>query len=236
MSSWLPDLLVRLNSMEEARHTQDLLSTYLNAATMIGDIYITIIELSRAEAQMRNFIHVGYPQDWVNFYIENKYIDIDPIIKRSINISSPYTWSDLQYKNIKEKSIIRDIHEYGIQNGYTIPIHTHDGRVYSICCAFRGKYIEKDAEIYLRTLSSFFVINYKKLSSTPPIPHRVLTTREKECLKWTAKGKSSWEIGMVIGIRERTVNFHINNALVKLDCNNRIMGVVRAICLGLIDL
>ncbi|MBX2881042.1 MAG: LuxR C-terminal-related transcriptional regulator, partial [Granulosicoccus sp.] len=35
-----------------------------------------------------------------------------------------------------------------------------------------------------------------------------LSAREAECLTWTAKGKTSWEIAVILGIAESTVSFH----------------------------
>ena len=43
-----------------------------------------------------------------------------------------------------------------------------------------------------------------------------LTQREKTCLQWAAVGKTSWEMGVILGLTERTVNFHIHNACRKL--------------------
>ena len=62
-----------------------------------------------------------------------------------------------------------------------------------------------------------------------------LTDRERECLLWSARGKSSWDIGMIIGISEFTANFHIRNACAKLQATNRIPGITKAIRLGLIN-
>src|SRR5215468_7627378 len=60
-----------------------------------------------------------------------------------------------------------------------------------------------------------------------------LSPREKDCLRWTAQGKSSWDIGMILTISENTVNFHVKNAIRKLDATNRIVAVIKAIRLGL---
>lgn len=57
---------------------------------------------------------------------------------------------------------------------------------------------------------------------TPAIQaHRQLTKREQECLHWVSHGKTSWETAKILGISERTVNFHISNSLVKTGCANR---------------
>ncbi|WP_354130838.1 MULTISPECIES: helix-turn-helix domain-containing protein [unclassified Bradyrhizobium] len=40
----------------------------------------------------------------------------------------------------------------------------------------------------------------------------VLSPREYECLEWSARGKSAGEIGIILGIAERTAGFHLDNA------------------------
>ena len=62
-----------------------------------------------------------------------------------------------------------------------------------------------------------------------------LSDREKACLRWTALGKSSWEIGRILMISENTVIFHIKNAMRKLGVNNRTLAAVKAVQLGLIE-
>ena len=74
----------------------------------------------------------------------------------------------------------------------------------------------------------------------PELHHRQvqvrLTPRERECLQWCANGKSSWEIGMILGISEHVVGFHLKNAMAKLDVTSRVAAVVKAIRHGLIAL
>jgi LuxR family transcriptional activator of conjugal transfer of Ti plasmids len=62
-----------------------------------------------------------------------------------------------------------------------------------------------------------------------------LSEREKACLLWTARGKSSWEIGRILSISENTVVFHIKNAMRKLGTSNRTLAAVKALQLGLIE-
>jgi len=48
-----------------------------------------------------------------------------------------------------------------------------------------------------------------------------LTRREKECLEWSAHGKTAWEIGRILGISVRTVNNHLSNSFKRLSVTNR---------------
>ena len=63
----------------------------------------------------------------------------------------------------------------------------------------------------------------------------VLTEREIDTLTWSARGKTSSEIAMIIGLTKRTVDFHIENARRKLDVATRTEAVVKAASGGLID-
>ncbi|MEM8951012.1 MAG: helix-turn-helix transcriptional regulator [Pseudomonadota bacterium] len=62
-----------------------------------------------------------------------------------------------------------------------------------------------------------------------------ITKRELECLKWAADGKTEWEIGVVLGIAEKTVDTHLYSAHRKLGAANRPQAIALAFRLGLID-
>ena len=66
---------------------------------------------------------------------------------------------------------------------------------------------------------------------TPP----QLTEREIECLGWTARGKSCWEVARILSISENTVNFHLKNAVRKLDASNKCHAAALAVSRGIVD-
>lgn len=70
-----------------------------------------------------------------------------------------------------------------------------------------------------------------RATTSPPIP---LTDRQKDVLTWVGRGKTSGEIAIILGLRERTVNFHCDQAMRRLDVINRTQAVVKAIAQGLI--
>jgi DNA-binding CsgD family transcriptional regulator len=61
-----------------------------------------------------------------------------------------------------------------------------------------------------------------------------LTPREKECLGWAAHGRTSKQIGDVLGLTPATVNFFIDAAVQKLAASNRAHAAAKAVALGLI--
>jgi DNA-binding CsgD family transcriptional regulator len=73
------------------------------------------------------------------------------------------------------------------------------------------------------------------LVSAPLQPERpALTPRELEVLRWTMDGKTAWEVATLLGITERTVILHLQNAMKKLNCNSKHQAVLKALRLGLI--
>ncbi len=59
--------------------------------------------------------------------------------------------------------------------------------------------------------------------------------REIEVVEWTAEGKTSSEIAIILGLSEYTVNEYIGSAMRKLDALNRIHLVTKAIRVGIIS-
>jgi DNA-binding CsgD family transcriptional regulator len=61
-----------------------------------------------------------------------------------------------------------------------------------------------------------------------------LSPRERECLRWTALGKTSAEIGIILDLSEHTINNYLNNACRKIDATNRSHAVYMATRKGII--
>jgi DNA-binding NarL/FixJ family response regulator len=62
-----------------------------------------------------------------------------------------------------------------------------------------------------------------------------LNDREIKTLTWVARGKTSAEIAEQLGMVKRTVDFHIDNARMKLGATTRTAAVSKAVAAGLIQ-
>jgi DNA-binding CsgD family transcriptional regulator len=63
-----------------------------------------------------------------------------------------------------------------------------------------------------------------------------LREREVETLTWAARGKTFWEIGEILGLSKRTVEFHLENARRKLGVATRTQALIKAAAGHLIQL
>ncbi|MBL8575356.1 MAG: helix-turn-helix transcriptional regulator [Hyphomicrobiaceae bacterium] len=61
-----------------------------------------------------------------------------------------------------------------------------------------------------------------------------LSPRERECLQWTAAGKTSWEIAQILQISHHTADWYIAAATRKLCATNRTHAVAEGLRRGVI--
>ncbi len=191
-------------------------------------------------------IYSNYDVEWVNHYIEQGYSDIDPVVYGCMNSFQPFQWADL-YRNSaltqKQKILYEEAKGYRLGDGIGIPIKIPSGKRAVVSLVSTGA--ERESSLLQRsetlptvlTLSYLLHLSLRNLDNSRGSKnrHQNLTVRELECLKWIASGKCSWDISRILGISERTVIYHIENAKKKLCANNRTQAVATAFQAGLID-
>ena len=63
-----------------------------------------------------------------------------------------------------------------------------------------------------------------------------LSYREREVLQWMSEGKCTWDISRILRITERTVHYHSQNIMHKLEATTRSHAVSIAFKRGIIEL
>jgi LuxR family quorum-sensing system transcriptional regulator CciR len=184
----------------------------------------------------------NFPASWIDHYFEHDYQRKDPVVLLAPEIERPFLWSRLgeAYKLDRAQDILmQEARESGLRDGVGIPLHGPRGDVCLVTFAAGDGHSDPRAELpKLDVLAAQFHAAYSAVGRSE-YDHRttaVLSMRELDCLQWIARGKSSWVIGEILNISEHTVNFHVKNALHKLESNTRTVAVVKAIRYGLISL
>ncbi|MBF0346636.1 MAG: LuxR family transcriptional regulator [Magnetococcales bacterium] len=147
----------------------------------------------------------------------------------------------LPYQPKRVKAVIEDIIDFGyLGHGFSLVTHGKHGDKGVLTLQNRDQRQDGlDAiRLSLHVANAFFPFMHMKYIELrgwrPPGGVFELTQREKECLRWAADGKTSWETGLILKISERTVIFHITNAQRKLMASNKIQAVARAILYNMI--
>ncbi len=188
------------------------------------------------------FQHSNYSPDWFNKYTAEKMHHVDPTFAHCISKSIPLIWSPEIFSARKQKEMYEEACGYGIRSGVTLPIHGAKGELGIVCFVSDikpDKHFHRDAHRNLPELSCFrdFIFESSLQFMRPSCPTEkpaYITSRELECLKWSAAGKSSWEIGQILHCSEATANFHFSNLRRKFNTTTRQQAVIKAISLGLI--
>jgi DNA-binding CsgD family transcriptional regulator len=182
----------------------------------------------------------NYHSDWKESSRTEKLISIDPLIKHSSSSSLPLIWG----KDLYEKAGAADLwdlyHAHGFNSGIAISLRDHLGNIYKIGFS-RDQPLTTDPRELSRLVADGQLFGTFAQSAMmriwnpkPDADFPSLTAREIECLSWTLEGKTAWELGVILGITERTANFHLGNAIQKLDCDNKHSAVIKAMRMGMI--
>lgn len=67
-------------------------------------------------------------------------------------------------------------------------------------------------------------------------PIKSLSQRETQVLAWVCKGKTNYEISLILGNSSKTVKNQVQAILIKLNVNNRAQAAAKAIELNLLEL
>lgn len=173
-----------------------------------------------------------WPSGWLRHWAEQRYMLVDPVLKQVMTSSDPVRWSHIYGNGNKTGSrILKEAGEYGMRDGFALPIYSRDGFVVAISMAAEHYELDKQDESCLHMASIFFHAKFERLraKNVPPSRTPRLTRRERECLVWVASGKTDWEISQILNIAEQTVHEYVQNALVKLNATTRAQAVAVAI-------
>jgi len=198
-----------------------------------------------------NLVAIGnYPSEWKEKYKENNYLFVDPVMKHCTSSTLPFYWKNIFSSTDREAiEFAKDCASFGLNDGFSLGINGNCGdfSLLNFACEKSNNSSTKIFSQAIMLVHAILPYIHEKLAQISPVralyptdnrylpnaPLQELTEREKECLLWTAEGKTSQEISVILNIAESTVNFHLKNSVKKLDCINKTHAVAKAILLGL---
>lgn len=176
---------------------------------------------------------------FVQAYDEYKLAERSCVWEKLRNSTVPFYWDieTLSEARPKDEAKITNelFNDYDMTEGIFIPIHHCYSEPLAVCFTYNKKSPELSQIAELQFLASHLgaILHPKVIAQGEANP--CLSPREKECLKWTADGKTSTEIGRILSISEHTVNHHLYGGMQKLDATNRIHAVAIAFRAGLLN-
>ncbi len=180
----------------------------------------------------------SYPKEWANRYERENLQLCDPIVALGRHKREAFAWSasdaDLCLTS-EQRRVMAAASVFQINCGITAPVHGPNGELSLLTLASRnpGYPLVETVEELGPALQWLAICAHNRTDGEtlggPADSELDLTFRERECLFWTAQGKTSWEISKIIDRSEATVNFHLRNAISKLGASNKCHAVTKAI-------
>jgi LuxR family transcriptional regulator, quorum-sensing system regulator BjaR1 len=173
--------------------------------------------------------------EWEERYASQGYDAHDAVLREIMGGGQPLFWSDVTRRRPLEMDEIRlynEASEFRLNEGFLTPIHNLDGSLSAVLLI--GEKVDAAApdvraaahmlSLYYGALGAKFH-RAEQAARNTPVP---LSARQKECLHWVRQGKSSTDIGDLLGLSGRTVDHYIADACRRLGVRTRVQAVVEA--------
>lgn len=188
-----------------------------------------------------DFWMANYPQEWSQHYIDRNYVDVDPVHFMARATTLPFRWNDLIARLPPGHQLpVYEAGDFGLRNGVTVPLNGPGQCVATFNVTTdlppgdaEALWRRRQFDLHLMGLHAHENI-IARIYSSPEARLVVLYPREKECLLWAARGKTSWEIGNILHLSDQTVTSYLKTAARKLGVYSKTHAVVKAVILGLI--
>lgn len=180
----------------------------------------------------------NHPKEWDTQ--QDQFVAADPVIAAANTVARPILWNAELYKKHGLGYVAEAFTPFGFTAGFDIPTHAPSGAILVIG-------FSRDSELPTDGVELVRLVAEAQLFSTFAFPaldrllthithkdYPKLTPKELEVIKWTVAGKTAFEVGAILGITERTANFHVRNICEKLGVFNKTAAIVKALELKLV--
>ena len=232
-----------LRGLAEITAEEELAEALAEATREMGFTYFALSHHGdiRRSPQPAIRLH-NYPNDWADYYDDNRLGVSDPVFRASHLTSVGFAWSEIPNMiemTPDDHAILKRAERKGISNGFTVPAHVPGESQGS--CSFAspaGVPIHEDQLPLAQLIGAFGFEAARRLwrvraPAAGPLPK--LTERQRECILWVARGKSDWEISRILGVQHDTVVRHLKQARERYGVGKRTMLAVQALFEGSIS-
>lgn len=234
MNNWQVDLFTGL---QQSNNIQDVLDTTIKIIRPLGFDFCglrTSVPLPISQPKILAF-QVDEDQKLFEKTVNGGFED-SPLNRHCARSMTPFAWQGTTSDEVflQAPDILEDYYAFGHRGGWAQSL-VESRRMYSMFWAdSRTTFSSQDLESFdfrMQWVATAVLSRMNKVGNDSNI---ALSLREKEILRWTGDGKTADQIAEILTLSHSTVNFHLRNAMKKLDAPNKTAAVVRAIFLKLL--
>lgn len=221
--------------IEAVANPDDLIAATAAMTDQLGFQYfalthhVDIVAASGSAIRLHN-----YPARWADYYDRNALGVSDPVHRASHMTNVGFPWSRISQMipmTRQDHRVLALGRMQGIGDGFTVPAHV-PGEARGSCSFANeaGRPIPQEM-LPLAQLAGMFAFEGARriwsIRGGQQGPLRpMLTDRQRDCVLWVARGKSDWEISLILGVGEETVARHIKQACERYGVNKRTYLVI----------
>jgi DNA-binding CsgD family transcriptional regulator len=226
-----------------ARTPAELIEALEGAFAEVGFDYFRVVEaVSDGEARVLRYVMGKVNPAWETVYGQDRLAQQDPRLRRALTSSEPFFLSEVLADSDvddAERLMVKQAHQFGIIESYVLPHRGADNRQFAAALIGPGQPIDGIYRVAVHTLSSAFLlaalrIEAAAIGGSEKLDRPALTIRQLQCLEWSRRGKSSADIGKILGLSPRTVDEHFARACKASQVRTRVQAVSTALSLGLL--
>jgi len=184
-------------------------------------------------------LHFGYAEDTISKYLSPEIFENDPVPDIVIKVGKKLKWSEATgtVKLSKgQRKFLRSAVQLGFVDGFAIPLFGPHGRNGVFTLNF-GREIRKSDEVSIERIASdarSTHLSICELLENQTGATSQLSPRELEVVYWVSRGKSSQDIGTILGISHGTVTTYMKRIFAKTGVNDRMSVVIKCLSEGML--
>ncbi|TCM68559.1 LuxR family transcriptional regulator [Rhizobium sp. BK068] len=178
-----------------------------------------------------NHLVSNWPQELIDFYEEADLFYCCKLLAALKKTAMPIFCDKAPFEsaaaNQENQRLTTRFRGHGLKNTFAFALHDMHLRQYIF--AFSGDRVRlARAEAMEQVFRGMEFLELYGQQKPQEQPTESLSSREVECLRWSAAGKSSEEIAIILDLSAHTVVGYLKSAMRKLDSVNRMQAIARA--------
>ncbi|MFJ7884311.1 autoinducer binding domain-containing protein [Pseudomonas sp. NPDC096917] len=203
------------------------------------DNFLYLIVLPNENIHLDSILLTNYPTAYIKSFEASSLVNENPVENHCRTSIDPLIWDQTLFS--RTPRLWESSREHGVNYGWSFSIYDANGVVSILSLSRRNSPITPQ-EFNEKAADLLWLCHelHSALHDTVAVCEKAnesigrLSLRECEVLRWTAQGKTASDIGMILSLTPRTVNFHISSAIRKMGASNKTSAAVIAAKSGLL--
>jgi LuxR family quorum sensing-dependent transcriptional regulator len=178
--------------------------------------------------------HFGMPVAWQELYAEERFCEVDPVFLHAKRREGPSTWNACreraEYAGATRRAlqVFDDAEAFDLFDGFIMPTLGSHPLIDGVSFGGRDPDLSVTGLLDLQLVGTYAYEGFRRLAEGFKRVSPRLTRRELEVLRWSAEGKTAWEIGEILTIGVRTVRTHQSAIKEKYCVSTIVQAAIRA--------